>query len=124
MGMDHRVHELSSSISPLRQHAYTDMSLWDIHRTQLPWLSLTSPEVYVDIIRSLEAMGEEGGDVPRWPLANIYTGCMIGNHAIIVVAEAVAKGCGHLFNVSNLDSVLSASMQCPTDSMFRVFNVF
>ena len=102
MGMDHRVHELSSSSSPLREHAYTDMSLWDIHRTQLPWLSLTSPDVYVDIIRSLEAMGEEGGDVPRWPLANIYTGCMIGNHAIIVVAEAVAKGCGHLFNVSKL----------------------
>ena len=43
-----------------RMHAYTDMSIWDIHRTQLPWLSLTAPDAYKDILRSMQAMMEEG----------------------------------------------------------------
>lgn len=103
LGMDGRVHALSNE----REHAYTDMSLWDVHRTQLPWLSLTAPSVHGDVLRSLDAMGNEGGDVPRWPLANAYTNCMVGNHAIVVLAEAVAKK-QHLgsLNVSRLYGLL------------------
>ena len=104
-GMDGSVHRMGVAKGDTRRHAYTDMSLWDIHRTQLPWLSLTAPEVFEDVVRSLEAMGAEGGDVPRWPLANAYTGCMIGNHAIAVVAEAVAKG-HRGFNASALYTLL------------------
>ena len=76
-----------------RKHAYSDMSIWDIHRTQLPLLSLTAPDVFKDVLRSLQAMMAEGtGDVPRWPLLNIYTNCMIGAHAFVSMAEAVLKG--------------------------------
>ena len=92
LSMDGTPRVLGAATQDLRRHAYTDLSLWDIHRTQLPWLSLTAPTIFADVVRSLEAMGVEGGDVPRWPLANVYTGCMIGNHAIAVVAEAIAKG--------------------------------
>jgi putative alpha-1,2-mannosidase len=45
-----------------RAHAYTDMSIWDIHRTQLPWLSLTAPDVYTDVLRSVQAMSTEGAE--------------------------------------------------------------
>jgi putative alpha-1,2-mannosidase len=102
LGMDGAVRRLGEAAGDHRTHAYTDMSLWDIHRTQLPWLSLTAPAVYEDVVRSLQAMGSEGGDVPRWPLANAYTNCMVGNHAIPVVAEAIAKGHGDAFNASEL----------------------
>lgn len=37
-------------------------------------------------------MYEQGGDLPRWPLANGYTGCMFGQHAVIVIADAFFKG--------------------------------
>ena len=37
LGMDGRRHTLKDGI----ENYYTDMSLWDIHRTQLPWLILT-----------------------------------------------------------------------------------
>ena len=37
LGMDGRRHTLEDGI----ENYYTDMSLWDIHRTQLPWLILT-----------------------------------------------------------------------------------
>ena len=41
---------------------YTDMSIWDVHRTQFPWLSFTAPDVFSDVVHSLQGMGEEGGD--------------------------------------------------------------
>ena len=75
-----------------RKHAYTDMSIWDIHRTQLPWLSLTLPETFTDILSSLQFMAMQGtGDIPKWPLLNIYGSCMVGSHAWPTIAEAVTK---------------------------------
>jgi putative alpha-1,2-mannosidase len=89
---DSKVNKVGEGLSDRRRHAYTDMSIWDIHRTQLPWLSLTVPDVYTDVLASLQFMSMEGsGDIPRWPLLNIYTGCMIGSHAWVSFAEAVAK---------------------------------
>lgn len=50
------------------------MSIWDVHRTEFPWLVLTKPDVMTDIVRSLLQMGQQGGSLPRWPIANGYTG--------------------------------------------------
>jgi len=37
-------------------------------------------------------MAQQGGDFPRWPLANIYTGCMVANHAWITIVDNYMKG--------------------------------
>lgn len=92
LGMDGQARRVGDRDEDQRSHAYTDMSLWDIHRTQLPLLSLIDPGVFEDIIASLEDMLITGGDVPRWPLANIYSGCMIGSHGFASITEAVLKG--------------------------------
>lgn len=68
------------------------MSLWDTHRTLNPWLTLVQPDVSLDIARSLVRMAEQGGDMPRWPLAHGFTGCMIGNHGFQVIADTYLKG--------------------------------
>ena len=44
------------------------------------------PTVLRDIVRSLVLMYKQGGDLPMWPMANGYTGCMIGQHADIIIA--------------------------------------
>lgn len=120
LGMDGQLRTIGSA-GDARVHAYTDMSLWDVHRTQLPWLSLTAPRVYADVVRSLEAMGDEGGDVPRWPLANVYTGCMVGNHAIAVLADAVSKGLapGALHNASRVYQLLKRHATEPREHAGR-----
>ena len=91
-GMDDHVRRVGDVSGDKRKFAYTDMSLWDVHRTQFPWLSLTKPEVYEDVVASIQEMARAGGDLPRWPLANVYTGCMIGNHGMVSLVEAVVKG--------------------------------
>jgi predicted alpha-1,2-mannosidase len=91
LGMDNKIHQLNEVASDVRKHAYSDMSLWDVHRTQFPWLSLSMPDVYEDVIGSLQEMARVGGDIPRWPLANVYTGCMIGSHGMVSIAESILK---------------------------------
>ena len=44
------------------------MSLWDTHRTQAPWLTLTYPSVSRDVTLSLVRISADGGKLPRWPL--------------------------------------------------------
>lgn len=72
----------------------TDMSLWDIHRSQSAWLTLAAPSAARDVTNSLVRMTADGGKLPRWPLANVYTGCMIASHGVAVMADAVLRGTG------------------------------
>jgi putative alpha-1,2-mannosidase len=70
---------------------YTDMSLWDVHRTQFPWLLFHDPDRFVDVVKSIVLINRQGGYMPKWPFANGWTGCMIGAHANTVLADFVVK---------------------------------
>jgi putative alpha-1,2-mannosidase len=85
-GIDAQVHELASG-----RH-YTDFSLWDTYRTQMPLVVLADPARAADLAGSLARMGREGGRLPRWPTAYRYTGCMSGASAEIAIADAYLKG--------------------------------
>ena len=73
------------------KHVYTDMSLWDVHRSQMPWLLLQDPYRFADIARSLVLINRNGGYMPKWPFAQGATGCMIGAHAVTVLADWIVK---------------------------------
>ena len=89
IGFDGAVHT-----TPPGQTFYSDMSLWDTHRSQNPLLVLLRPDVARDIAASLVLMADQGGALPRWPLAHGYTGCMISSHGIQVLADTALKGIG------------------------------
>lgn len=71
---------------------YTDLSLWDTFRTVHPLYSLMAPKEQRDMIRSLLAMQEQGGYLPRWPMGLGYSGSMFGTPSDIVISEAYQKG--------------------------------
>lgn len=71
---------------------FTDFSLWDTYRTQVPLLTLLYPELLREQLLSLMAMMRDGGYAPRWPLGIGYTGGMVGDSADLVFADAWAKG--------------------------------
>lgn len=85
-GLDGEVHQAEG------YRYYTDFSLWDTFRTLHPLLALLYPEYQRDMVRSLIAMAEDGGAMPRWPLGIGYTGGMLGDPAAIVLADSWAKG--------------------------------
>jgi len=58
---------------------YEYFSLWDTYRAQNQWLALTKPDVARDIGRTLLAINEQGGWLPRWGYANFETNIMTGD---------------------------------------------
>ncbi|CAF0764417.1 unnamed protein product [Adineta ricciae] len=73
------------------QHIYTDLSIWDVFRTQIPFIIFHDVQRGRDIIYSIMLIVAQGGDLPKWPFANGYTGCMIGSHADILISDLVMK---------------------------------
>ena len=67
-----------------RDRHLSDMSIWDTHRSWNPLTNLLQPDIGLAFARSLVRMIKQGGDLPRWPLASGYTGCMIGGRVFPV----------------------------------------
>ena len=86
-GFDGRIHHVAPG-----HVEYANFSGWDIYRTQLPLLALLMPRETSDMVRSLLDAQNEGGWLPKWPLANAYTDAMNGDAADPMIAEAYAFG--------------------------------
>ena len=72
----------------------TIFSGWDVFRSQMPLQTLINPSLINDLANSLVELADQSGRkyFERWELLNAYSGCMIGNPAIPVIADAYAKG--------------------------------
>jgi len=82
---------------PRQARAFTKRSVfsgWDVYRSQFPLQTLINPTVVSDMINSLVSLADESGQgyLERWELLNAYSGCMIGNPAVSVIADAYNKG--------------------------------
>ena len=74
---------------------YSTFSLWDTYRAEHPLLTLIQPpKRSEDVIRSMLAFQQASpyGILPVWSYAGLETWCMIGYHAVPVIADAYMKG--------------------------------
>jgi len=71
---------------------YTVFSLWDTFRGEHPLFTLLQQKRTADFINTFIKQYEEGGELPIWELAANETFCMIGYHAVPVIADAYMKG--------------------------------
>ncbi len=88
-GPDNQVHRAQG----FRFHS--TFSLWDTYRALHPLLTLIQPERRnVDFVRSLVESQKASpyGILPVWQFAGLETWCMIGYHAVPVIADAYMKG--------------------------------
>ncbi len=87
-GMDLKIHSL-----PPGAKNYTTYSLWDTYRALHPLYTLVQRERLPEMVNTLIRMAEQSPEgVPVWPLQGVETGCMIGYHSAVVIAEAQVKG--------------------------------
>lgn len=72
----------------------TIFSGWDVFRSQMPLQTIVNPAVVNDMINSLVELADQNGShyLERWEFLNAYSGCMIGNPALSVLADAYGKG--------------------------------
>lgn len=89
VGGDYKIHDADTRFTKR-----TIFSGWDVFRSQFPLLTIVNPTVVSDMINSLVTMADESGRgyFERWELLNSYSGCMLGNPALPVIADAYAKG--------------------------------
>ena len=68
---------------------YTIFSLWDTYRALHPWVNLTQPDRSADLINSMLAHADESvhGMLPIWSHYANENWCMIGYHAVSVLAD-------------------------------------
>ena len=85
-GMDLEIHQTT------KFDYYTVFSLWDTYRAAHPLYTIIEQERTNDFINTFLAKYDEGGIMPIWDLSANYTGCMIGYHAVPVIADAYLKG--------------------------------
>lgn len=72
----------------------TIFSGWDVFRSQMPLQTVINPSLVNDMVNSLITLADEKklNYLERWEFLNAYSGCMIGNPAVSVMADAYAKG--------------------------------
>jgi predicted alpha-1,2-mannosidase len=85
-GMDLKIHQTNDF------EYYTVFSLWDTYRAAHPLYTILETERTNDFINTFLVKYDEGGIMPIWDLSANYTGCMIGYHAVPVIADAYLKG--------------------------------
>lgn len=73
-------------------HRYTVFSLWDTYRNVHQLLTLAFPERQTDMVRSMVAMSQEWGWLPKWELYGRETFTMEGDPAIPVIVDSWRKG--------------------------------
>jgi predicted alpha-1,2-mannosidase len=86
LGDDKKVHAASGFTN------YTVFSLWDTFRAAHPLYTIIDRKRTADFINTFIRQYEQGGRLPVWELAANETDCMIGYHAVSVIADAMAKG--------------------------------
>lgn len=89
VGGDYKVHSYDGTFTKR-----TVFSGWDTFRSLMPLQTIINPEVVSDLVNSLVTMADQSGReyFERWEFLNSYSGCMIGNPALSVIADAYAKG--------------------------------
>ncbi|MBB5352393.1 putative alpha-1,2-mannosidase [Haloferula luteola] len=70
---------------------FTDSGFWDTFRCVHPLFNILFPEMNGEILQGVLAAYEQSGWLPAWASPG-HRGCMIGNHAFSLFADAYGKG--------------------------------
>ncbi|MGE5395115.1 MAG: GH92 family glycosyl hydrolase [Candidatus Saccharibacteria bacterium] len=89
---------------------YTVFSLWDTYRALHPLFTLTQQNRVNDMVKSMLDHYKQTGILPVWELEGNETFCMVGNHSIPVIAEALLKGIGDFDQQLAFEAMKATSM--------------
>lgn len=113
-GPDHQIHRAQGF------RFVSTLSLWDTYRAEQPLMTLIEPERRTnDLVNSLIASAAESpfGILPIWQFQGQETWCMIGYHAVPIIADAYMKGIRG-YNAQNaLNAMIASATYAPYGSL-------
>jgi predicted alpha-1,2-mannosidase len=109
-GPDNQVHKANGF------HYVSSLSLWDTYRAEQPLMTLLQPaDRTSDLVNSLIASQQESpfGILPVWQFQGIETWCMIGYHAVPIIADAYLKGIQGFDSKAALNAMVTSANYAP-----------
>ena len=103
---------------------YTTFSLWDTFRASHPLYTLLEPERVTDFVKSMIRQYEYYGYLPIWQLWGQDNYCMIGNHSIPVITDAILKGILGIDMEKAYEAVYNSSVTSHPNSPFEVWEKY
>lgn len=103
---------------------YTTFSLWDTFRASHPLYTLLEPERVTDFVKSMIRQYEYYGYLPIWQLWGQDNYCMIGNHSIPVITDAILKGIPGIDLEKAYEAVYNSSVTSHPGSPFEVWEKY
>ena len=85
-GLDGRVHKTEG------HNHYTVLSTWDTFRAAHPLYTLVTPDVQLDVIKTMLDDFRDSGWGPRWKLGPKEVFCMPGSWCDVIIPDAYVKG--------------------------------
>ena len=103
---------------------YTTFSLWDTFRASHPLYTLLEPERVTDFVKSMIRQYEYYGYLPIWQLWGQDNYCMIGNHSIPVITDAILKGIPGIDVEKAYEAVYNSAVTSHPNSPFEVWEKY
>ncbi len=112
-GLDHNNHVADGFTN------YTTFSLWDTYRALHPLFTLIQQKRTADMINSMLAHQQQSVHriLPVWSHYANENWCMIGYHAVPVIADAYMKGISGFDAQKALDACIASSTYAPYDGI-------
>ncbi len=101
---------------------YSTLSLWDTYRAAHPLYTLIAPERVDGFINTFIQHARAAGFLPIWTAWGKDNYCMIGNHAIPVIADAYQKGFRGFDAEEALQWMIKSSTENHINSNWTLFN--
>jgi predicted alpha-1,2-mannosidase len=102
-GRDNKTHKANEFTN------YSVFSLWDTYRAVHPLFTLIERKRTVDFINTFLFQYKQSKRFPMWELSANETDCMIGFHAVSVIADAMVKGIGGFDTLSVYEGVKASA---------------
>lgn len=106
------------------QGYYSTFSLWDMYRAAGPLYTLLQPQKTAAFVNSMIAHYRSFGFLPVWELWGQENYCMIGNHAIPVVVNAVLNNIKGIDVNDAYEAVKNSSLINHTNSPFDIWEKY
>ena len=114
---------VTSSVAKGEVH-YSTFSLWDTFRAAHPLYTLIHTHRIPDFVKSMMRQYDYYGYLPVWQLWGQDNYCMIGNHSIPVIVDAVLKGVAGVDEEKAYEAVFNSSIVSHPNSPFEVWEKY
>ena len=109
---------------PQGQVYHSTFSLWDTFRAAHPLYTLIAPDVAAQFVRDMVLHHESYGYLPIWDLWGQENYCMIGNHAIPVLADAILADLLGIDVEKTYQAMVESSTRSHYNSPFEVWEKY